>query len=878
MCGTTDPVPGAGNFEAGPKSRDYDDTCLRACRLAPQGYDYKWAVRYCWTPHSCLVLPLPTSRPGNFGAVPLPFLPSHSYLRDPRRSICRPSVGVLLCMAFVFCLPILPSASADEEKLARGEAIWRASCVDCHGENGEGVAGAYELPLIGDDTAGQLAAVIGRTMPKDDPELCRGEDAQAVAEWIHHSFYSEAARLRKQPPRRRLTHLTANQIRQSLADLYGQARGSMWRENKRGLNANYFDGARWKKENLRIERVDPFLNFDWKKDSPGEGVSAEAFYVHWRGGLKINESGRYELVLRSSAAFRMQFGHFDRLLIDNHVQSGDKTEFRRSVYLLAGRVYPLQIELYQRERKTEQPPVRISLAWVPPHGVEQVIPTRHLVAASPPATFALQTKLAPDDRSYGFARGLNIDRTWDEAITRAAAEFSGVAVEELWADYRRRNRNETDENRARLRAFLTSLAETAFRGPLQESERKFYIDEQVDAVPDDAFAIRRSLLTILRSPRFLYPDLDQDRTVSQKAASRLALTLFDSLPADESLRKAVGNDQLQSEEQVREMARRMVRDYRCEGKTREMLHEWLNLNHIAAIEKSKEQFPEFATEIVADLRVSLDATLEAALLEDESDYRRLFSSPWNYSTSHLADYYGDVWQLSDDTVAAGEDFQGLVPIDTLRRVSAQAPFNHGILTHPYLMSGLAYPDTTSPIHRGVFLIRYLLGRTLQPPQEAFTPFSAQLHPDLTTRERVILQTGSNTCQVCHSKINELGFTLENFDAVGRFRQTEFGKPIDSKGSYTNRTGEKIVFAGAEDLANYLATSDDAHRAFIQRAFQHFVKQPVAAYGTGAMDSLVQSFKSSGYNLRDLLVEIAVMSVRPVLENSQQNTQNEKALQ
>ena len=779
----------------------------------------------------------------------------------------------------VLCVAAPSFVHADElSLLAKGEAIWRDSCVDCHGENGEGVEGAYELPLIGDDTAGQLASVINRTMPKDEPELCRGDDAQAVAEWMHHSFYSEAARLRNQPPRRRLTHLTSNQIRQSLADLYGQARGSMWRENKHGFNANYFDGSRWKQDKLRIERVDPVMNFDWGKESPGKDISAEAFYIHWRGGLKINESGLYELVMRSSAAFKMQFGHFDRLLIDNHVQSGDKTEFRRSVYLLAGRVYPIQIELYQRKRKTEQPPVRVSLAWVPPHGVEQVIPSRHLIAASPPATFALQTKLAPDDRSYGFARGLNLDRTWDDAVTRAAAEFAAVAIEELWPDYRRRNKNESDENRGRLRAFLTDLAQTAFRGPLQDKERQFYIDDQVDAAQDDAFAIRRSLLTILRSPRFLYPDLDEDRPVSQRVASRLALTLFDSLPADKSLRDAVSKNQLSSEDQIREMARRMVRDYRCEGKTREMLLEWLNLSHIGSIEKNKEQFPEFAPEVVADLRASLDATLEAALLNGESDYRQLFTSSWNYSTQQIADFYGDDWKPSDEDKSDAEEYRGLVPVDTLSRVPAKAPYNHGVLTHPYLMSGLSYPDTTSPIHRGVFLTRYMLGRTLQPPKEAFTPFSAQLHPDLTTRERVILQTGSDTCQVCHSKINQLGFTLESFDAVGRFRQKEMDKPIDSSGSYTNRNGEQVDFAGATDLANYLATSDDAHRAFVRRAFQHFVKQPIAAYGADTMNSLMHKFEASDYNLQELLVEIAVVSARPVLESSHQSAETEKAIQ
>ena len=92
-----------------------------------------------------------------------------------------------------------------------------------------------------------------------------------------------------------------------------------------------------------------------------------------------------------------------------------------------------------------------------------------------------------------------------------------------------------------------------------------------------------------------------------------------------------------------------------------------------------------------------------------------------------------------------------------------------MLTHPYLLSVLAYPAESSPIHRGVFIGRGLLGITLRPPPEAFVPFPAEAHPDLTTRQRIALQTSPAACIGCHGVMNPLGFTLENFDAVGRYR-------------------------------------------------------------------------------------------------------------
>merc|ERR1712146_224911 len=149
-------------------------------------------------------------------------------------------------------------------------------------------------------------------------------------------------------------------------------------------------------------------------------------------------------------------------------------------------------------------------------------------------------------------------------------------------------------------------------------------------------------------------------------------------------------------------------------------------------------------------------------------YRQLFLADWGYTTPRIREFYGEVWKPAKD----GEGLQ---------RTAADPDNRRGVLTHPYLMSGLAYHDSSSPIHRGVFLIRYMLGRTIRPPMDAFSPLSPDLHPEMTTRQRVEFQTGDQACAVCHNKINPLGFTLENFDAVGRFRTEDRAKPVDASG-------------------------------------------------------------------------------------------------
>ena len=111
-------------------------------------------------------------------------------------------------------------------------------------------------------------------------------------------------------------------------------------------------------------------------------------------------------------------------------------------------------------------------------------------------------------------------------------------------------------------------------------------------------------------------------------------------------------------------------------------------------------------------------------------------------------------------------------------------------------------------------------------------------------------------------INPLGFTLEKFDAIGRFHTEENGKTIDATGSYQTSDGKTVQFSGVRDLAKFMAGSEDAHSAFVEKLFHHVVKQPVRAYGPQTLSGLVKYFETSEFNIRKLMVEIvAVTAVR-----------------
>src|SRR5205085_4227925 len=126
-----------------------------------------------------------------------------------------------------------------------------------------------------------------------------------------------------------------------------------------------------------------------------------------------------------------------------------------------------------------------------------------------------------------------------------------------------------------------------------------------------------------------------------------------------------------------------------------------------------------------------------------SDFRELWLADKLYMNGRLAKFY-------NASLPADAQFQP-VSVDPEERA--------GVLTHPYLMASFAYLDSSSPIHRGVLIARNLLGRALRPPPQAFVPIPAQLHPKLTTRPRVALQTRPAACMSCPDMINPLGFTL-----------------------------------------------------------------------------------------------------------------------
>jgi cytochrome c553 len=731
-----------------------------------------------------------------------------------------------------------------------GEQIYRQQCASCHGAKGEG-SDEYERSLTGDRSVEQLARFIAKSMPKDAEKKCTGEDAQKVAVYIYEAFYSKAAQARNKPPRIELSRLTVRQYRQVAADLIGTFRGPANWDNQRGLKGEYFKSRRLGRTSERvIERIDPVVQFDFGVTGPEPSkFDPDQFSIRWGGSVLAPETGEYEFIVRTEHATRLWLNDNKRPLIDAWVKSGKDNEHRATIFLLGGRVYPVRLEFSKakqgvddsKDKKKKKPEVKASivLEWKLPHRTPETIPQRCLSPQSVPGSFVLDTPFPADDRSVGYERGTSISRAWEQATTNAAiaivdyvssrlAELSGV-------------QDDTADRSAKLRDFCRRFAERAFRRPLTDEQKRLYIDHPFANSRDVETAVKRSLLFVLKSPRFLYREIGSGRD-NYDTASRLAFVLWDSLP-DSELLQAAATGKLATREQVIRHAERMVSDRRTHAKLHDFFMQWLKVDPVPDLSKDSTQFPGFDRGAASDLRTSLELFLDDLLWNDRSDFRELFLTDSLYLNGRLASLYG----VDLPTNAA------------FQKVSPKSGERAGILTHPYLMATFAYTATSSPIHRGVFLSRSVLGRALLPPPEAFTPLPAELHPQLTTRERVDLQTQPQACRTCHGMINPLGFTLENFDAIGRFRDKEKDRPVNPTGSYLTRKGEEVRFAGVRDLAAFLAASDEVQEAFVEQLFHYFVKQPIRAYGSGKISDLRRFFVDNRCNVRKLMVEIAAES-------------------
>ncbi len=756
-----------------------------------------------------------------------------------------------LIILFLALLPHHGGAQTAQTTQRTGAAIYTELCVSCHGDSGQGVAGKYDESLYGEKSVAALARYIDRTMPEEAPEKCVGEDAHAVAQYIFDAFYSPAARARLHPPRIELAHLTVRQMRESTADLLGTFRTAHPPGPTTGLQARYFQSEGMnKKAHLKLEREDPAIDFDFGSADPVPGCAAEQFSISWKGSLHAPETGHYEFRITTPNGARLYLNAEQRstesnqrddsagkrqpALIDSWVSSGpDRREAKARTYLLGGRIYPLRVDYFKFKEKSGF----IRLEWKPPHGHWTTLSAPYLSPSPASRVTVLTTSFPPDDGSLGYERGSAVSSEWLQATTNAAIETAQEVTERI------HSLTDTDEDSpdiaAEVRNFAEAFVRRAFRRPLTPEDKDYFIHRHFTPGLDPSVALRRVVLLALTSPRYLYIHTAQPTPDSYTIAARLALYLWGSLP-DQPLLDAASRDELTNPETLRQHAERMLPDPRTHAQLHGFFHDWLSLEEAEDINKDRNAYPDFDEAVIADLRTSLQRFIDHTVWSPTSDYRQLLTSHEIWVNPRLATFL----RVPPP------------PPGTFQPASFDPAQRAGVFTHPYLLAAFSYHKSTSPIHRGVFLTRNILGRFLKPPPMAISFMDDRFDPTLTMREKVTDLTRSTNCMACHSTINPLGFSLENYDAVGRWRTVDNHKPVNSESEYLSADGDTLRLRGPRDVAAHAAASPSARRGFIRRLFQYTIKQQPSAYSPDLLQKLDDTFAQNHCHIRQLLVAIA----------------------
>lgn len=368
---------------------------------------------------------------------------------------------------------------------------------------------------------------------------------------------------------------------------------------------------------------------------------------------------------------------------------------------------------------------------------------------------------------------------------------------------------DSGDQAARARQFIEELGRRAFRRPLSEAEIGSYValfDGAKDVLTDiDPFTagVQLVLQALLQSPFFVYrvetseaPREDGLIPLSgYENATNLAYFLWNTMP-DDALLDAAAAGELSTPEGVRAYAEQMLADPRAREVVGSFHGQLYDYERYLDLNKDPELYPQFTPEMGEDMQREAELFVESVVFDREGGLVDLLTAPTTFVNDRLAAVYG----LEGEFTA---DFQE-AELDPAERA--------GILTRLGFLAANGTARQPDTIHRGVFVNLRVLCAALPSPPNNVTPLPAS--NEGTNRDRVNAHTGPGTCGAgCHgTMINPIGFAFENYDAIGGWRTTDNGLPVNAAAEY-QFTGGVQGFANAVELSKIIAESEDAHRCY-----------------------------------------------------------------
>lgn len=398
---------------------------------------------------------------------------------------------------------------------------------------------------------------------------------------------------------------------------------------------------------------------------------------------------------------------------------------------------------------------------------------------------------------------------------------------------------------AAARAILERFAQRAWRRPVEKDELQRLL-ALYDAVEeqDEPFerCIQVAVQAVLVSPHFLFR-VERDAPGSQgerphlineyELASRLSYFLWSSMPDDALLEQAkAGALRKNLDSQVR----RMLYDPKAKALIENFAGQWLETRNLALVELDPKLFPHYDEELRAAMIRESELFFEAIVREDRS-LLELLAADFTFVNERLARHYGMEG-------VRGSTFQ-CVKTDGTRG---------GVVTQAAVLTLTSNSTRTSPVKRGKWILDNILG-TPPPPPPPDVPELAEGDEQLrgTLRQQLEQHRTNAVCNSCHSRMDPLGFGLENFDASGAWRTRDGRHAIDASG--TLPSGES--FNGPRELQQVLLDNRAGFvRCFSEKMLTYALGRGLAFYDQPAVDELVAEVESGGYRFSELVLAIA----------------------
>jgi len=404
------------------------------------------------------------------------------------------------------------------------------------------------------------------------------------------------------------------------------------------------------------------------------------------------------------------------------------------------------------------------------------------------------------------------------------------------------------EEEACVKKILNPLMRRAYRRPVTATDLAMPLKFYREARPKEGFdaGVEMAVRSVLVSPEFLFRVEQDPAGVAPKSAyklpdlelaTRLSFFLWSSIPDDELLDLAVAG-KLSQPAVLEKQARRLLADPRAKVLATNFAEQWLYLRNLNSITPDMRAFPDFDDNLRQSFRQETELFFESIMREDRS-VLDLLRANYSFVNERLAKHYGlpNIY---------GSRF---------RRVTFDpAVMRGGLLRQGAVLTVTSYATRTSPVIRGKWILENLLGVT-PPPPPAAVPALKEKHDNgqpLTMRQRLAQHRDNPACSSCHKLMDPVGFSLENFDAVGRWRTIDAATAIDAAGGLPD--GSK--FDGVRGLEKaILARPEIFAGAFTEKLLTYALGRGVETSDAPAVRQIVRESQAQDYRFSSFVLRI-----------------------